>query len=90
MDNEEEHLGIPRLMWESDHEWKLRTLFTDANMDYYKGDRLGALSMTWANWKFMGCTYGESVQGNVVINLRMSIYLFISYLSLLFMHISTN
>lgn len=62
MNIEEEHCGIPRLMWESDHEWKLRTHFIDANMPFYQGDRLGALSMTWANWKFMGCTYGDSVQ----------------------------
>ena len=72
-------------MWESDHEWKLRKLFIDANMEYYQGDRLGALSMTWANWKFMGYTYGESVQDNVFIDLRMSIliYLYHIYLCLL-------
>ena len=39
---------------EEDHEWKLRTLFIDANMEYKQGDRLGALLMTWTKWNFMG------------------------------------
>ena len=46
-------------MCESDHEWKLCTLFIDANMEYNQGDGLGALLMTWANWNFMGL-YGVS------------------------------
>jgi len=58
----EEHRGIPRLMWESEHEWKLRTMFMDSNETYFTGDRLAALSMSWANWKFMGNTYGTAVQ----------------------------
>ena len=59
----EEHLGIPRLMWESDHEWRARKVFLDVHSESMSGDRLGSLSMAWSNWKFMGCTYGPQVQG---------------------------
>merc|ERR1711953_309394 len=58
----EEHLGVPRLNWESDHEWRCRTVFLDTNQHYYTGDQLAAYSMAWANWKFMGNTYGQNVQ----------------------------
>lgn len=58
----EEHLGVPRLMWESEHEWRARCAFIDGNKEYYTGDRLATLSMSWSNWKFMGCSYGMEVQ----------------------------
>lgn len=62
-ENVEEHLSIPRLSWESEHEWKARKSFLDSNKDIYNGDRLASLSMAWSNWKFMGCNYGDEVQG---------------------------
>ena len=62
----DEHLGIPRLMWESDHEWHARVAFIDSNKEYYSGDQLGSFSMAWSNWKFMGVTYGLEVQGWLV------------------------
>ena len=67
----EEYLGIPRLMWEADHEWRARKAFIDTNQNYYHGDRLASLSMSWANWRFMGCSYGPEVQGLYVENIRM-------------------
>jgi len=59
---EEEHYGVPRLNWESDHEWRCRTVFLDVNKTHYDGDLLAAYSMSWANWKFMGNLYNEDVQ----------------------------
>ncbi|XP_065661632.1 NF-kappa-B-repressing factor [Hydra vulgaris] len=58
----EEYLGIPRLMWEADHEWRARKAFIDTNKHHYNGDHLASLSMSWANWRFMGCSYGPEVQ----------------------------
>ena len=58
----EEHEGVPRLNWESDHEWRCRIVFLDINKEFYSGDQLAAYSMAWANWKFMGNTYGTEVQ----------------------------
>lgn len=59
---EETYNGIPRLSWESDHEWQARTSFLESNKDYYSGDRLASLSMAWSNWIFMGCNYGPEIQ----------------------------
>lgn len=58
----QEHYGVPKLSWESDHEWRCRTVFLDVNKEFYEADRLAAYSMSWANWKFMGNAYGAEVQ----------------------------
>ena len=63
----EEHYGVPRLNWESDHEWRCRTIFLDINKQFYKGDRLASYSMSWSNWKFMGNIYNPEVQGLYII-----------------------
>ena len=54
---------IPRLSWESDHEWEARKSFLETNQHIFTGDRLASLSMAWSNWIFMGNNYGGQVQG---------------------------
>ena len=56
---------IPRVSWESDHEWDARKSFLESNEEHFSGDRLASLSMAWSNWIFMGCHYSEEIQGKV-------------------------
>jgi len=58
---------IPRVSWESDHEWEARKSFLESNQEVYSGDRLASLSMAWSNWMFMGCTYSPEIQGTVCL-----------------------
>ena len=46
-----------RCLWESDFQWKARSQFIETWRGYYPDDRLAALSMVWANRKFLGCRY---------------------------------
>lgn len=46
-----------KCLWESDFQWKARCQFIEAWKGHYPNDRLVALSMVWANMKFLGCRY---------------------------------
>lgn len=46
-----------RCLWESDFQWKARSQFIETWRYHYPEDRLSALSMVWANMKFLGCRY---------------------------------
>ena len=46
-----------RCLWESDIQWKARSQFIETWKNHYPDDRLAALSMVWANMKFLGCRY---------------------------------
>lgn len=46
-----------RCLWESDLQWKARSQFIATWKDHYPDDKLSALSMVWANMKFLGCRY---------------------------------
>ena len=44
-------------LWETDLQWKARLQFIETWKDHYPADKLSALSMVWANMKFLGCRY---------------------------------
>lgn len=46
-----------RCLWESDFQWKARSQFIETWKHHFPDDRLVALSMVWANMKFLGCRY---------------------------------
>jgi len=46
-----------RCLWESDIQWKARFQFIETWKDHFPDDHLAALSMVWANMKFLGCRY---------------------------------
>ena len=50
-------MAAKRCLWESDLQWKVRSQFIETWKDHYPEDRLAALSMVWANIKFLGCRY---------------------------------
>ncbi|XP_078350233.1 NF-kappa-B-repressing factor-like [Oculina patagonica] len=50
-------MAAKRCLWESDIQWKIRSQFIETWKDHYPGDKLAALSMVWANMKFLGCRY---------------------------------
>ena len=69
-------MDIPRVAWEADHEWHARRSFLESNQEFFTGDRLASLSMAWANWIFMGCNYGEQVQGMIVASFSNFLVIF--------------
>lgn len=50
-------MAAERCLWESEFQWKARSQFIETWKDYYPEDALAALSMVWANMKFLGCRY---------------------------------
>lgn len=50
-------MAAKRCLWESDIQWKVRSQFIETWKDHYPEDTLAALSMVWANMKFLGCRY---------------------------------
>lgn len=46
-----------RCLWETDLQWRARLQFINTWKDHYPDDKLSALSMVWANMKFLGCRY---------------------------------
>lgn len=54
-----------RCLWESDIQWKARSQFIETWKGHYPDDRLAALSMVWANMKFLGCRYPASTEALV-------------------------
>lgn len=46
-----------RCLWETDLQWRARFQFINTWKDHYPDDKLSALSMVWANMKFLGCRY---------------------------------
>lgn len=46
-----------RSLWETDIQWKARSKFIETWKYHFPEDRLAALSMVWANMKFLGCRY---------------------------------
>lgn len=50
-------MAAKRCLCESDFQWKARLQFIETWRDHYPDDKLSALSMVWANMKFLGCRY---------------------------------
>lgn len=50
-------MAAKRCLWESDFQWKARSQFIETWKDHYPEDKLAALSMVWANMKFLSCRY---------------------------------
>lgn len=46
-----------RCLWETDLQWRARLQFINTWKDHYPDNKLSALSMVWANMKFLGCRY---------------------------------
>ena len=51
-----------RCLWESDIQWKARSQFIETWKNHYSEERLAALSMVWANMKFLGCRYPSKTE----------------------------
>ena len=62
-------MAIKRCLWESDFQWNARRQFIETWRDSFPEDRLAALSMVWANMKFLGCRYPTSTE-DIVIELE--------------------
>lgn len=54
-----------RCLWETDLQWRARLQFIKTWKDHYQDDKLSALSMVWANMKFLGCRYPVNTEGIV-------------------------
>ena len=50
-------MAAKKCIWESDLQWNLRSQFIEKLEDNFPEDKGEALSMVWANMKFLGCRY---------------------------------
>ena len=56
------HLLVKRNPWEPKHEWESRLLFVEDNLDRHGLEKAIQLSLVWANFTFLGCSYPEHTQ----------------------------
>ena len=56
---------IRKSIWENEIQWQARREFIEAHRGTIPIERLDALSMVWANMKFLGCRYPEATEKKV-------------------------
>ena len=57
--------GVRKSVWENDIQWAARREFIEAHRGTIPFEQLEALSMVWANMKFLGCRYPEQTEERV-------------------------
>ncbi len=57
--------GVRKSVWENEIQWEARREFIQTHTGTIPIDQLDALSMVWANMKFLGCRYPEATEETV-------------------------
>jgi hypothetical protein len=57
--------GVGKSVWENEIQWEARREFIEANRGTIPIEQLDALSMVWANMKFLGCRYPGPTEDRV-------------------------
>ena len=56
---------VTKSVWENEIQWQARREFIEAHRGTIPIEQLDALSMVWANMKFLGCRYPEATEERV-------------------------